>query len=69
MNILHQGENFLLAELPQLEAGVRTLLSKSGEEVMLHRLVEGAAAVSTPLNIPLLRTILAALDSATQPLQ
>ena len=69
MNILHQGENFLLAELPQLEAGVRVLLSKSGEEVVLHRLVQDAEAISTPLNIPLLRNVLQALDNATQPLQ
>ncbi len=62
--ILHKGENFLLAELPALEAGVRQLISKSGDTVILHRIVQGAATISTELNVPIIRSILQAIDIA-----
>lgn len=63
MNILHQVDSFLVAELPSAEAGVKTLLTKAGDTVMIHRLEQGVATVSQSFNLPALRAIVSALDS------
>ena len=61
--MLHQGENFLLAKLPQIEQGAIHLLSKSGDTVVLHRILQTGEIVSSAMNIPLLRSLLQAIDS------
>lgn len=63
MQILHQAGDFLLAKLPQLEAGVTYLLSKSGDKVMLHRILQTGEVLSQEMNIPLVRSLLQAVDS------
>lgn len=63
MQVLHQAENFLLAKLPQLEQGAIHLISRSGNEVVLHRILQTGEIVSTAMNIPFMRTILQAIDS------
>ena len=64
MQILHQAENFLLAKLPQFEAGVTHLLSKAGDRVMLHRILQTGEVISQEMNIPLVRALLQAVDTA-----
>lgn len=63
MQILHQAENFLLAKLQSVEAGVTYLLSKSGDRVLLHRILQTGEIASQEMNIPLLRALLQAVDS------
>ena len=64
MNILQQGDNFLHAVLPQIEQGVTYILAKAGDKVTLHRILQTGEVVSADMNIPLLRNILQAVDSA-----
>lgn len=64
MNVLHQTENFLLAQLPQFEQGVTHLISKAGDKVMLHRILQTGEIVSSEMNVPVLRAILQAVDAA-----
>ena len=61
--ILHQAENFLLAELPEIESGVRLLLSKVGDEVRLHRLAPGQPASSSALPVQAIDAIYQAIHS------
>lgn len=63
MEILHQGEGFLLAKLPAIDAGITHLVSKSGDRVMIHRVLQTGEILSQEMNIPLLRSLLAAIDS------
>lgn len=61
--ILHSLENFLLAELPSVEEGVRYLLSKVGDQVLLHRQVQGQPTTSTSLPMQLIDAIYMAAHS------
>ena len=63
MDILHRGENFILAKLPAIEAGITHLISKSGNQVLLHRILQTGEVVSQEMNIPLLRALLQAVDA------
>lgn len=62
MQILHQGDNFLLARLPQIEPGITHLMSKSGDRVLLHRVLQTGEVLSQEMNMPLLRSMLAIID-------
>lgn len=62
--ILHQVENFLLAELPTIEEGVRYLLSKVGDQVLLHRQAAGQPTTSTSLPMALIDAIYMAAHSS-----
>ena len=64
VTILHQAENFLLAELPSIEEGVRYLLSKAGDQVMLHRQAPGEATASTPLPMQIIDAVYQAIHGA-----
>lgn len=57
INILHRAENFILAELPVIEAGVRHLVSITGQKAVLHRIVNGAEIISSEMNLPLVKAI------------
>ena len=57
VTILHKAENFILAELPVVEAGVKHLVSIAGNRAVLHRIVQGAEIVSQEMNLPLLKAI------------
>lgn len=62
--ILHAAENFLVAELPTIEEGVRLLLTKVGEDVFLHRQVAGAPTTSTSLPMAIIDAIYQAAHTA-----
>ncbi len=64
MNILHAAEGFLVAELPTIEEGVRYLLTKIGEQTLLHRQAPGANTTSTSLPMALIDAIYAAAHTA-----
>jgi len=66
MQILHQAENFLLAKLPAIETGVTHLISKSGNQVLIHRILQTGEVLSQEMNIPLLRALLSAIDGQVQ---
>lgn len=55
--ILHQAENFLVAELPSIEEGVRLLLTKVGEQVLLHRQSPGQNTTTTSLPMAVIDAI------------
>lgn len=67
MNILQQGEGFLHAVLPQLEQGVTYILAQSGTRVFLHRILQTGEVATQEMNIPLVRSILQAVDAAVPP--
>lgn len=64
MNILHAAENFLVAELPSVEEGVRLLLTKVGDQVLLHRQAQGSQTTSTALPMEVIDAIYSAVHTA-----
>lgn len=75
MNILQQGTHptfgaFLHALLPQIEEGVTTFLTRNlnngNEKVMIHRILQTGEIVSQEMNIPFVRAVLQAVDTAIQ---
>ena len=67
MNILQQFENGFHALLPQIEHGATYILAKAGDKILLHRILQTGEVVSADMNVPLLRNILQAVDSAIPP--
>lgn len=61
--ILHTAENVLIAELPNIEEGVRYLLTKIGDQVLLHRQPQGQPTTSAALPIQAVEAIYQALHS------
>ncbi len=64
MQFLQQLENGFHVLLPQVEAGVTQILVKVGDRHILHRILQTGEVISNDVNIPMLRLILQAIDSA-----
>jgi hypothetical protein len=64
MNILQQFQNGFHAVLTDVEAGVTHIVAVAGDRLTWHRILQTGEVISQDLNIPLLRTILAAIDNA-----
>lgn len=63
INILHQAQGFILAELPQIEQGVKHLISISADNrAILHRVLSTGEMVSQEMNLPLLKSIIEAAN-------
>lgn len=69
-NIIQQGQGdagrFLHAVLPIVEQNVTHILARVGDKAFLHKVLATGEVLSTELNVPMMREILAAFDSLTQ---